>query len=54
MGLNGILTAIGLNTLGQVATVVSFVVFVGILAWTFTRPADQIESESRLWMDEEN
>lgn len=54
MGLNGILTALGLNTLGLVAMVVSFVAFLAVLVWVFTRPADQIEADSRLWMDEEN
>ena len=34
------------------ATVVSFVAFVGILVWTFTRPREQIEADSRLWMDD--
>jgi hypothetical protein len=54
MGLHGILTALGMNALGVVGLVLAFGAFLGILVWTFTRPADQIEAASRLWMDEEN
>jgi len=42
-----------LGTLGAIALVLFFSVFVGILIWTFTRPRRDMETQSRLWEDEE-
>ena len=53
MGLKGILTLIGWNTCGVIATVISFAAFVGIVIWTLTRPQHEIDAAARLWMDDE-
>ena len=42
-----------LGTLGTIALLLFFCAFVGILIWTFTRPRQDIETQSRLWEDEE-
>ena len=34
--------------------VVAVAVFAAIVAWTFLRPRDRIEADSRLWCDEED
>jgi len=42
-----------LGTLGAIALLLFFGVFVGIVVWTYTRPRQEIEAQSRLWEDEE-
>ena len=42
-----------LGPYGTIALVLFFAAFVGILIWTFTRPRQDIETQSRLWEDEE-
>ena len=42
-----------LGTYGTIALVLFFGAFVGIMIWTFTRPRQEIEAQSRLWEDEE-
>jgi len=48
-----LLGGLELGTYGSIALVLSFVSFVGIMIWTFTRPRQEIEAQSRLWEDEE-
>lgn len=43
-----------LGTLGTIALLLFFGVFVGIVVWTYTRPRQEIEAQSRLWEDEED
>ena len=42
-----------LETLGTVALLLFFCVFVGVVIWAFTRPQRDIEAQSRLWEDDE-
>ena len=42
-----------LGVLGTIALLLLFGAFVGILIWTFTRPRQDIEAQSRLWQDDE-
>lgn len=48
-----LLGGLELGTYGGTALVLFFGSFVGILIWTFTRPRQEIEAQSRLWEDEE-
>jgi cbb3-type cytochrome oxidase subunit 3 len=43
-----------LGVLGTVALLLFFCTFVGIVIWTFTRPRQEIEAQSRLWEDDED
>ena len=48
-----LLGGLELGTCGTIALVLFFCSFVGIMIWTFTRPRQEIEAQSRLWEDEE-
>jgi cbb3-type cytochrome oxidase subunit 3 len=54
MGLKGLLTAVGANVFGMIALVIGLVAFVAVVIWAYSRPREQIEAESRLWLDDEN
>ena len=43
-----------MNWYALVALVLFFCSFVSIVVWTFTRPRHEIESQSRLWEDDED
>jgi len=43
-----------LGTCGTIALVLFFGAFVGIVIWTFTRPRQDMDAQSRLWEDEED
>ena len=51
--MKGFLTELGMNSFTLVSTVVSFVAFVGILVWVFTRPQSEIDERARLYEDDE-
>ena len=53
MVLKSVLAGLNLNWLGVLSLLLAFAGFVAVLVWTFTRPREQIEAESRLWMDDE-
>lgn len=48
-----LLGGLELEIYGSIALVLCFGAFVGIMIWTFTRPRQEIEAQSRLWEDEE-
>lgn len=48
-----LLGGLELGTYGSIALVLFFAAFIGIMIWTFTRPREEIEAQSRLWEDEE-
>ena len=54
MDLKGLMSSLGMNWYALVALVLFFCSFVSIVVWTFTRPRHEIESQSRLWEDDED
>jgi len=50
----GLMSGLGMNVFTLAAMVISFSAFVAVLIWTFTRPRQQIEAQSRLWEDDED
>jgi len=52
--LNDVMGSAGYGAISAVVTVVAFTAFIAIIVRTWTRPRQQIEAESRLWMDDES
>jgi hypothetical protein len=48
------MSSLGMNWYALVALVLFFCSFVSIVVWTFTRPRQEIEAQSRLWEDDED
>jgi cbb3-type cytochrome oxidase subunit 3 len=53
MGLDGLMSSMGMNLYALFALVLFFCSFVGVVLWAYTRPGEEIEAQSRLWEDEE-
>jgi cbb3-type cytochrome oxidase subunit 3 len=53
MGLDGLMSSMGMNLYALLALVLFFCSFVGVVLWAYTRPNQEIEAQSRLWEDEE-
>lgn len=54
MGLKGLMSGMGMSGFTMVAMVIALAAFVAVVVWTFSRPRDEMEAHSRLWMDEED
>jgi hypothetical protein len=53
MPVRDLIAAWELSSGGTVATVLAFATFVAVVIWACGRPKEQIEADSRLWMDDE-
>ncbi len=51
--MKGLLTELGMNTFTTVSMVISFVAFVGVLIWVYTRPHKEIDALARLYDDDQ-
>lgn len=51
--MKGLLTELGMNTFTTAAMVISFVAFVAVVVWTYTRPQAEIEAQSRLFEEDD-
>jgi cbb3-type cytochrome oxidase subunit 3 len=54
MGLKGLMSGMGMNAFASLGLVLFFGAFVAIVIWTYTRPKEEIEAQSRLWEDDED
>ena len=54
MGLKGLLTSLEMNPFGIVSMILFSASFVAVLIWMFTRSKQEIETQSRLWEDDED
>ncbi|NUQ61249.1 MAG: hypothetical protein HUU20_02105 [Pirellulales bacterium] len=54
MGLKGLMSGMGMSSFTIAAMVIALATFVAVVIWTFRRPRDEMEADSRLWMDDED
>jgi len=54
MGLNGLLSGLGMNVFAVTGLIVFFALFVAIVVWTWTRPQREIECQARLPLEEDD
>ena len=54
MGIKGLMTAMGMNRFAELALLMSFIAFVAILVWIWTRPRGEIEAQARLCIDDDD
>ncbi len=52
--MKGLMTHLGMNSFTLIALVISFTAFVAVLIWVFTRPQAEIDSQARLYEDDES
>ena len=52
--MKGLMTELGMNAFTMTAMVISFVAFVAILIWVYTRPQSEIDIQARLYEDNEH
>ena len=51
--MKGLLTELGMNAFTLIAMVISFVAFVAILIWVYSRPQSEIDAQARLYQDDD-
>lgn len=54
MDTKGLMSSLGMNWYAMVSLVLFFCSFLTVLVWTLTRPRQEIESQSRLWEDDDD
>jgi cbb3-type cytochrome oxidase subunit 3 len=52
--IDGLLSRLGMAPFGVIALLLFFVTFVGIVVWTCTRPARDMDEQANLWKDDED
>ena len=52
--IDGLMSRLGMTPFAVVALVLFFAAFVGIVVWTWTRPAREMDEQAHLWKDDED
>ena len=52
--IDGLMSRLGMTPFAVVALVLFFAAFVGIVVWTWTRPAREMDEQANLWKDDED
>mgnify|MGYP001554598329 CR=1 FL=1 len=51
--MKGLLTELGMNTFTLISLIISFLAFVGVLLWVYTRPQSEMDAQARLYEDDD-
>jgi hypothetical protein len=52
--IDGLMSRLGMTPFAVVSLVLFFAAFVGIVIWTWTRSAREIDEQANLWKDDED